>query len=169
MHDCVITAQRIKMEKRNELPSLFFVYGTLRDDDDSGAVWTAGWTAGCTARNGKVYGFKLYVQSRGASYPFAARSDNEYDCVVGRIVTWADSETVDAKRKKADQIEGYDDFFGNTQSLFQRKVVHVEDVDNGGEKVEAIMYFQDAPVRQMHQMPGREEVPIGDWLQRKKP
>ena len=48
----------------------FFVYGTLRDDDTSGAPWTAYWTANASfCSYAKVHGFKMY-KSKKSNYPF---------------------------------------------------------------------------------------------------
>ena len=139
------------------LPSHFFVYGTLRDDDDSGALWTMSWTAGCTASYGKLSGFKMY-QKPGFEYPFAVRTGERSDFIVGRLVTWNDDKVVEEKRKTADAIEGYHE--ENAHVLFHRDIVDAEDAK--GQMVRALVYHQPSPYIPC------DAVPNGDWLQRKK-
>eukprot|EP01083_Nonionella_stella_P055845 147222_1 len=38
------------------LPQTFFVYGTLRDDDNSNAYYTKDFVQNCTAKHAKLYG-----------------------------------------------------------------------------------------------------------------
>merc|ERR1719195_1869213 len=62
--------------KSKHLPQRFFVYGTLRDDDNSGALWTSSFTKGVShAFDAKVYGFKMY-RSKRHKFPFAIRTHN---------------------------------------------------------------------------------------------
>ena len=61
-------------DNEDKLPSKFFVYGALRDDDDSGA----------SATNGKLYGYKMY-QRKGTNYSFAVSTGNIKHFIVGMI------------------------------------------------------------------------------------
>ena len=45
----------------DELPQQFFVYGTLRDDDDSNVYWRKNWIKNGIAQNAKLIGFKLIL------------------------------------------------------------------------------------------------------------
>ena len=147
-----------KTEK--ELPPRFFVYGTLRDDDDSGAAW-GDWTKDCVANNGKLYGYKMY-QNKLKKYPFAVKAEKK-DFIVGRIVSWNDVDIFKMKLERADEIEGYDDS-DDTDNLYHRQVVECENTDNG-QMIDAVFYFQDAP---KDLDTSCYAVPNGDWLQRKK-
>eukprot|EP01084_Bolivina_argentea_P190211 326935_1 len=77
----------------NEKVECFFVYGILRDDDDSGALSTVQWRSGCNAMNGnyKLMGYKMY-KKKNLNYPFAIKSNNDKDFIVGRIISFNDSK-----------------------------------------------------------------------------
>eukprot|EP01084_Bolivina_argentea_P135895 239392_1 len=143
------------------LPKRFFVYGTLRDDDDSGAIWTNEWCKNCIGSNGRLYGYKLY-HSKSMSYPFAIKTNNSNDFIVGRILYWNDSDLFKIKLKQADDIEGYND--KNFNNLYQREIVTVINTDNNNTKITAFVYYQSNVTT--YRLSLCEPVPNGDWLQR---
>lgn len=129
--------------KHQNIPRSFFVYGTLRDDDDSGASWTANWIAGhSSAVNAKIYGYKMYKHP-SCNYPFAIQTNDEMNnFMIGRLLTF-DESLFAIKLKEADLIEGYDEENDASDGLgYQRVVVdaHILDekivvkemVDDGG-------------------------------------
>eukprot|EP00486_Rosalina_sp_Unknown_P013850 CAMPEP_0201595522 /NCGR_PEP_ID=MMETSP0190_2-20130828/192500_1 /ASSEMBLY_ACC=CAM_ASM_000263 /TAXON_ID=37353 /ORGANISM="Rosalina sp." /LENGTH=568 /DNA_ID=CAMNT_0048055543 /DNA_START=24 /DNA_END=1730 /DNA_ORIENTATION=- len=148
----------MKDKKEEEMPQRFFVYGTLRDDDDSEAPWTAGWVDGCKAGNAKLYGFKMYHDKHG-KYPFAVKTGDNKDFIVGRMITF-DGETFQSKLSRADEIEGYR---GSDSDLYHREIVEIENIDDNNKKLKAVFYFKDAP---KDLKTAYDEVPNGDWLQR---
>lgn len=118
------------------------VYGTLRDDDDSGAVWTASFLRGCTsARGGTVRGARMYWSAEG-SWPFAmlheqssARSaeppaaataatcEHESDLLHVRLLTFESSSAAfAAKIAAADEIEGFSPDRPNSHEYVRRKI-----------------------------------------------
>lgn len=140
---------------QDENVSHFFVYGTLRDDDDSGSPWTGPWIANCIAKDGQCSGYKMF-QERNLNYPYAVKTDNPNDVLIGRVLTWKDSATILAKLKSADDIEEYED--GNPDSLYQRTVVDI----NG---TPCYLYYQNPSQSVIDRSVA---VPNNDWLQRDK-
>ena len=104
----------------------FFVYGPLRDDNDSGSVYTKQWLLNCKAGSGRLYGYRLYKE-RYEDYPFAVRTGRDSDYINGRIIEWphcrngALLEVLTEKLETADRIEGYIDGF----NLYGRGIVDV--------------------------------------------
>merc|ERR1711933_53179 len=139
----------------------FFVYGTLRDDDNSGAPWTAYWTKNVSfCSYAKVYGFKMY-KSKKANYPFAIQTNNPNDYIMGRLLQWNNPNTFQQKLLEADHIENYDenDFDGYTRSIMD-----VETIQDGiTDCTKAIMYFQQFGTKSLINC---DEVPDGDWMNR---
>eukprot|EP00485_Elphidium_margaritaceum_P017982 CAMPEP_0202732694 /NCGR_PEP_ID=MMETSP1385-20130828/187791_1 /ASSEMBLY_ACC=CAM_ASM_000861 /TAXON_ID=933848 /ORGANISM="Elphidium margaritaceum" /LENGTH=642 /DNA_ID=CAMNT_0049399017 /DNA_START=35 /DNA_END=1963 /DNA_ORIENTATION=- len=164
IHGCTAYNGKVCGYKTDAFPNYFFVYGTLRDDDDSGAGWTQYWTNGCSAYNGKVCGYKMY-QRHGQNFPFAIQTGNVNDFFVGRLVTWNDRDTMRAKQKHADRIEGYPDFYHRTVVDVEVLQNSSDDTVNSAQHVKAFLYYQDTP-DDMHV--SCKEVPNGDWLQREK-
>ena len=113
------------------LPQSFFVYGTLRDDDNSGAKWTSKWCSDLShACNAKVYGFKMY-KSKQLNYPFALKTNNKNDIMIGRMITFKDKNIFYHKLLEADQIEDYDATNPNeNENEYVRDIVDVHIMDN---------------------------------------
>lgn len=88
----------------------FSVYGTLRDDDDSGATWTAPFLLDLppnSAFDGIVKGFRM-VRNQVHNYPYALKTDNDEDLLVVRVLTFP-AEIFSRKLAEADVIEMYVD------------------------------------------------------------
>lgn len=107
------------------VPEYFFVYGTLRDDDDSGATYTHGWHEGFDiAMHGRLKGARMY-QERDKRYPFALLSQDDKDVMYGRLIRWHDAADRIERLAEADRIEGY--YPDNPHaSLYHRAVVSVD-------------------------------------------
>jgi len=157
--------------KSINLPQRFFVYGTLRDDDNSGALWTSTFTDGVSdAFDAKVYGFKLF-KARRLKFPFAIRTNNAKDFVVGRVLHWKDPIDFHEKVLHADKIEHYDSTRMEADNEFLREVVDVEIMDKiEGQTTEtessterAIIYYQNMPSIGLFHC---DEIPNGDWMNR---
>ena len=145
----------------------FFAYGTLRDDDDSGAVWTSEWTAGVSrVWHAKIRGFKMY-KSKRANWPFALRTGRADDFMVGRLLQWDEPDTFYRKVQHADRIEDYDAMHPEgADDGFLRDVVEVELMQAQAqtqELVTAIIYFQRTPASALF---GCDAIPNGDWMER---
>ena len=140
---------------QDEKVSHFFVYGTLRDDDDSGSPWTGPWIANCNAKDGQCPGYKMF-QEKHLNYPYAVKTGDPNDVLIGRVLTWNDSATILAKLKSADDIEEYED--GNPDSLYQRTVVDIDGTP-------CYLYYQNPSQSVIDRSVA---VPNNDWLQRQK-
>jgi len=170
--------QKITNLQQLSLPQSFFVYGTLRDDNDSGARWTAKWTKNISfACPAKVYGFKMF-QCKKLNYPFALRTGNKHDVIVGRFVTFHDANVFNHKLMEADKIEHYDATQpDHEENAYVRDIVDVELVEphhrireeffgaanDDLSAKQAIIYYQRSGVSPMAQC---VEIPNGDWLDR---
>ena len=169
--------QRHKWEAQHiinsmHLPSRFFVYGTLRDDDSSGAPWTKPFTKGVSqAFDAKVFGFRMY-KSRRLKFPFAVRTNNAKDFMVGRVLQWNDRHKFHEKLLIADKIEDYDSTrIDEADNEFLRDVVDVHitnTVDGQSESItsstaKAIIYYQKMPAIGVFQC---DAIPNGDWMNR---
>ena len=84
----------------------FFVYGTLRDDEEEmGDCWH--WTQGAdSAHLAIVYGFKMYG-GQNAGFPGAKKTNTNSDYMFGRVVQFENDELFKQKMESADGIEGY--------------------------------------------------------------
>eukprot|EP01084_Bolivina_argentea_P302932 522962_1 len=143
------------------LPQKFFVYGTLRDDNNTNAYWTKDFVKNCVAENAKLYGFKLY-HSNDCNFPFAVKTNNKNDYVIGRLLRWNEgTELFEQKLKNADEIEGYVSYL-NKNNLYERQIVDV--MDNNNNKTKAIVYFRKQTINKTKDY----EIYGGDWLQNTK-
>jgi hypothetical protein len=126
---------------------LFATYGTIRDDDDSGAEWTRRFLVGLVppARSATVRGFAMWRNKRD-NWPWALRTDVDTDFIRVRLLGFSaptDPRAVaDAKfaRKlaEADEIEQYTPGGGGgaAEGLYDRTVVTAEldpDADAGAD------------------------------------
>jgi gamma-glutamylcyclotransferase (GGCT)/AIG2-like uncharacterized protein YtfP len=138
----------------NTTPSSFFVYGTLRDDDDSGAPWTASWVKDGKGIGAKVFGYKMFLEY---SYPAVMQSD-EKDFVVGRRITFP-PELFKEKLRIADEIENYDENDeSNADYLRGKCIAKCEDGDH-------ICYIYYKKTLDNH---NAKLIPGGDWNRRKE-
>jgi hypothetical protein len=88
----------------------FFVYGSLRPDDDSGQSWTKKWLKNLTWHKAKLPRARLYK----ADYAFIVLEDQDRQpeqrsssgYVVGYVVTASSREDYEEKLQYADEIEG---------------------------------------------------------------
>lgn len=137
-------------------PSGFFVYGTLRPDDDSGASWTSSFCEGMAAEPAFLIGASLYMEG------FAALCFEQTRCSVRGVFLTPGAgssssavKMLEAKLKDADRIEGYPD-------LYDRTVAMVETAS--GKLARAYVYHRTGRVDRS------EHVCIadGDWLSRKR-
>lgn len=126
----------------------FFVYGTLRPDDDSGATWTQDFQTGLVGEPAWLTGASLYVDT----YP--ALCLEKTSCKVrGVLLSTTKADVFAQKLAKADVIEGYPD-------LYDRTIVTVR--TSSAEQKKAIVYHRTNSVN-------REQcvcLADGDWLSR---
>jgi gamma-glutamylcyclotransferase (GGCT)/AIG2-like uncharacterized protein YtfP len=129
----------------------FFVYGTLRPDDDSGAAWTKPFIEGMQAQAAFLSGASLYIDG---CYPAVCLEETV--CSV-RGVFLSPSSTADFQSKlaEADRIEGYPD-------LYDRIVVRVHTTE--GVERQAYLYHRTGKFDRAQS----QRIPDGDWLSRKK-
>jgi len=133
----------------------FFVYGSLRPDDDSGKPWTKDFCQGLAAETATLTGASLYVEG---AYPSLCLERTRCE-VRGVLLTPENSataaEVMADKLEKADAIEGY-------PSLYDRAILTVE--TNSGEFRRAYVYHRTGRVdRSEHAC-----IPDGDWMSRKR-
>lgn len=167
-----------------DLIRILATYGTLRDDDDSGAPWTKAFIADRThAYGGYVDGYRLYYSPlRG--YPLAVpitkqhvdvnEGINPHSRLRVRILVWKE-ERWHQKLLEADEIEGYQ-IDNEAESEYVRRVVRIY-LDNPEE------YFKDHCVNHANKPPlfvdawmyicedtqrFKDAIPLehGDWLLR---
>lgn len=134
-----------------EEPVGFFVYGTLRPDDDSGASWTKAFCEGMAAEAAALPGASLYVDG---SYP--AVNFEETRCSVrGVLLKPEDPSAFPGKLAEADKVEGYPD-------LYERAVVPVQ--TESGSLVHAYVYHRTGRTDRVKSV----RIPDGDWLSRRR-
>jgi len=131
----------------------FFVYGSLRPDDDSGAAWTKSFCEGMEAEAATLSGASLYVEG------YAALCFEETRCSVRGVLlrpTGLEAPSVmSSKLVEADRIEGYPD-------LYDRAIVTVH--TEHGEAVPAYVYHRTGRFDRS----ASQRIPDGDWLSRKR-
>jgi len=126
----------------------FFVYGSLRPDDNSAAAWTQDFCLGLHAERAELPGASLYIES------YAAVCLEQTRCSVRGVFLVPDAQTsFRMKLKEADRIEGYPD-------LYDRTVVSVRIAD--GTFHRAVVYHRTGRVDR----DACQRVADGDWLSR---
>lgn len=135
-------------QTKDGAPVGFFVYGTLRPDDDSGASWTQKFCEGMDAEAAFLDGASLYIDG---TYPAVCLEQTKCS-VRGVLLT---PSNLASKLKEADKIEGYPD-------LYERAVATIRTVS--GEARRAYVYHRT----------GRTDrsactcILDGDWMSRKR-
>ena len=146
------------------------VYGTLRDDDDSGAPWTRAFIAGrCSSAAGVVRGARLF-HITDLNYPCAIVTNDVADHIHVRVLQW-EPRAFEAKLREADGIEGYVEDDEEHSEYVRRKVdVHLTREEQRGEEGRgaevrpAWIYIATALERFGHVEP----LPHGDWMRRRR-
>ncbi|CAF2526197.1 unnamed protein product [Rotaria sp. Silwood2] len=129
---------------------LLATYGTLRDDDNSGAPWTKDFIKNINhATTGKIVGYQLLGHPI-ITYPFAIYTGDPNDSIVVRLLSWPSKEQFQEKINQADIIEGDE---------YERKVVEVL-VEN--ETKLAYIYISKSKLFDKNW----KVIPSGDWLKR---
>lgn len=139
------------VKSRGHVAEGFFVYGTLRPDDDSGAAWTKAFIEEMDSQVAFLAGASLYIDG---SYP--AVSLEQTSCSVRGAFMWPKSRgMLSSKLAEADSIEGFPD-------LYDRVVLPVQTAT--GETRQAYVYHRTGRTDRAH----CTRVPDGDWLSRKR-
>ena len=131
-------------------PRHLFTYGTLRDDDNSGASWTKPFVKGSVAWDGECSGLLLFQRVSGAEYPGGElveqdpAADERVPVAKGRILSWQewewDAPVFSSKLASADSIEAYDES-DPEESFYLRSIVRVS-IPNTHASVDAFVYHQ---------------------------
>mmetsp|Transcript_11074 Transcript_11074/g.35086 ORF Transcript_11074/g.35086 Transcript_11074/m.35086 type:complete len:443 (+) Transcript_11074:1-1329(+) len=133
----------------------FFVYGTLRPDDDSGAAWTKSFCEDMCAEAAMLPGASIYY---GGSYP-AVCFEQTRCAVRGVFLTPGDKDSastlMEAKLVEADRIEGYPD-------LYDRAVATVH-TTSGAARLAYVYHRTGRFERSVS-----ERIGDGDWLSRRR-
>jgi len=137
----------------NKAPAAFFVYGTLRPDDDSGASWTKDFSAGLHPENAMLSGASMYIDGG-----YAAVSLERTRCAVRGVLLSVPegagaAKLLTEKLAEADRIEGY-------PSLYDRTVVTVR--TESGASRQAYVYHRTGRTNRSECV----RVSDGDWLSR---
>lgn len=138
--------------EQGQLPVGFFVYGTLRPDDDSGASWTKSFSEGLEAEVAYLPGASLYIDGR---YPAVCFEDTSCS-VKGMLLKPASSAPLTllaSKLTEADNIEGYPD-------LYSRTVATV--LNENGVASPAYVYHRTGKFERSCSL----RIADGDWLSR---
>ena len=77
-------------------------------------------------------------KSKIRDYPFAIKTDNDEDFIVGRIIEFHEKDLL-YKLTRADQIEGYR---GDENDLYHREIVHVENMDDNNSLMRQYYIFK---------------------------
>merc|ERR1719277_2679229 len=150
-------------------PAAFFVYGSLRPDDDSRMPWTQAFVQGMDSIPAKLRGARMYedtyasvvlghntVVGRTAEQekPYADSLVQSEDEIVGILLVPKDKspEAFARKLRDADRIEGY-------PSLYRRAMVDAIPKE-GGDPIRAYIYHRPDCDRSNH-------ISTGDWLKRR--
>ena len=151
----------------------FAVYGTLRDDDDSGAAWTAGFISGLSsARSGVVRGLRLF-QVCSLNYPCAIVTNDASHHIHVRVLSYP-AAAFPAKLRMADRIEGYHAGREEDSEYVRRKVSVELMADEGGEKQGEGCSEKETVASWLYVATRLEafgkvvELPHGDWLRRSR-
>ncbi|CAF1113085.1 unnamed protein product [Adineta steineri] len=129
---------------------LLATYGTLRDDDNSGAAWTNDFVKDISgAVTGKLVGYRLFGHSV-INYPFAIFTGDSNDSLVVRLLSWPSNEQFEERIQAADIIEGDE---------YERRAVEVIVND---EIKHAYIYISKLASLDNDW----KSIPSGDWLQR---
>eukprot|EP01084_Bolivina_argentea_P070882 128887_1 len=131
----------------------FFVYGILRDDDNSNSEWKSVFLSGCLTSNGKLNGYKMY-EDKLTDFPFLLKTDDKNDIIFGTILTCKNNTTFKEKLTDSDQMYGYG-FYDN----IERASVFVDNIDSNN-KVKAILYYQ----KTAKDIKSCRNIESGDWL-----
>lgn len=136
------------------------VYGTLRDDDDSGSSWTATFLQGLkSSQSATVSGFEMW-QTRDRRWPLAFPSLDPNETICVRMLEFADQ--FEEKIIEADEIEvvRWDDSAQSETSEYFRVEV---DAQISNRVVRCYMYVaNDRPESNENW----QRISSGDWLQR---
>mmetsp|Transcript_125275 Transcript_125275/g.267418 ORF Transcript_125275/g.267418 Transcript_125275/m.267418 type:complete len:657 (-) Transcript_125275:116-2086(-) len=135
----------------------FFVYGTLRPDDDSGAGWTEGFCKGLRVESAILQGASLYIEGH---YPALCLEQTR--CRVRGVFLSPEqeanpeggccSDVLASKLAQADGIEGYPDNYHRT----------VVEVQVEGATRHAYVYHRTGRTNRKEHL----RIADGDWLSR---
>jgi len=136
-----------------------FAYGTLRGDySEDGDRWGVIESTGASWSRGTVKGFRLY-QEKGCWYPFAAKTGQESDVIVGTLLEWQDKETNKQAEDLCNNIEGFNPNRPD-DGLYRRCTVQVH-AEGRQDPVQAYIYHQTLDAEKAA---NSKHVPTGDWL-----
>ena len=99
---------------RGQIPTGFFVYGTLRPDDDSKASWTKSFNEGLEAEVAYLPGASLYIDGRYPAVCFEQTSCSVRGMLLKPAAGGSGAGLLASKLTEADQIEGYPDLYSRT-------------------------------------------------------
>ena len=162
----------------------FFVYGSLRPDDDSKQSWTKSAVSNLYAQKARLLNAKLYEEEYACAVLLDSLSSEEIssgdsgsnnDSVIGYVLSTNDEGLFNEKLQLFDDIEGYN-YDGFPNNLYDRTVRDVELIppttanvnnDNNNsiktrESVKAYVYHRT------NQCKREKLIPSGDWLQRER-
>merc|ERR1711991_441527 len=144
----------------------FFVYGSLRPDDDSGMPWTKRAVRGFKFAKAHIYGYTMF-DYQYASVRRNTAKDEEGSSVLGYVLTVdssvlaeeniSEAEFLEAKLNEFDSIEGY--VPGCKDSLYERCVCNAFIIADG-KVVKCWIYLRNNIDENV-----ARKIPEGDWLQ----
>eukprot|EP01095_Lingulamoeba_sp_RSL-Kostka_P011983 TRINITY_DN467_c4_g1_i2.p1 TRINITY_DN467_c4_g1~~TRINITY_DN467_c4_g1_i2.p1 ORF type:complete len:146 (+),score=31.83 TRINITY_DN467_c4_g1_i2:97-534(+) len=142
------------MANNNKDIRYFFVYGTLREDDEQNSPWRDPFNKDMISVKAKLPSSKLYCDT----YPCIDFTDDPNDVVVGCLVTpdedHKDDEFWNEKLISADKVEDYPNWYN-------RKVVEAIVTENKGkykvdDKFPSFVYYREDFNRE-------DLIESGDW------
>ena len=140
----------------------FFVYGSLRPDDDSGQPWTKTAVSGLNAQRARLSRARMYHDYNYACIVLDSEEFSSKDCITGYVLSTNDDRLFREKLQLFDQIEGYRGP-NSSHNYYDRAVVDVELLDKENpSKVKAYVYHGT------HVCKRKNLIPSGDWLQRNR-
>ena len=128
----------------------FFVYGTLRPDDDSGASWTKAFNEGMEAEVAYLSGASLYEDGL---YPAVCLEETSCSVKGMLLKPTKGPAGLAAKLSEADKIEGYPDLYSRTVATVQTEA---------GVSTPAYVYHRSGKFDRS----SCKRIADGDWLSR---
>jgi len=166
----------------------FFVYGSLRPDDDSCQSWTKSAVSGLSAQKARLLNARLYeeeyacavlLDSSSSSSPENGSSNGGSDNnhIVGYVLSTNDEQLFKEKLQLFNEIEGYQ-YDGSPNNLYDRTVRDVELIPstiddnnnniNNNNNIQARESVKAYVYHRTNQCKREKLIPSGDWLQRER-
>ena len=156
----------------------FFVYGSLRPDDDSGQSWTKSAVSNLHAQKARLCNAKLYQEEYACAVLLDSSSSKSSgcgindNCIVGYVLSTNDEQLFKEKLRMFDEIEGYYSSSSNNNE-YDRTVRDVELIpstktDGNNSSIGKTRSVKAYVYHRTNQCDRKKLIPSGDWLHRER-